>query len=292
MTLLELVKLAPLMNRSKGRPEIRIGLIDGPIAVDHPDLAEANVHEVSGKMKGACSRADSIACMHGTFVAGILVARRGSDAPAICPDCSLMLRPIFPEDNSAGDGRMPSSTPENLAQAIVDTVDAGARILNMSVGLTHTSARGERRLEEALDHAANRGVITVAAAGNQAVVGSSTITRHPGVVPVAACDLRGQPTGDSNLGNSIGRRGLSAPGEGVTSLGTNGKPLTFGGTSTAAPFVSGALALLWSEFPAASAAQLRLAIGRGEIRRRHSIVPPLLDAWAAYLTLANAYSRG
>jgi hypothetical protein len=42
---------------------------------------------------------------------------------------------------------------------------------------------------------------------------------------------------ESNLGGSIGRRGLGAPGDGVTSLGTGGEPLTLGGTSVAAPFV-------------------------------------------------------
>jgi hypothetical protein len=77
----------------------------------------------------------------------------------------------------------------------------------------------------------------VAAAGNQGMVGSSTITSHSWVIPVAACNGQGWPLRESNLGGSIGRRGLSAPGENVTSLGTNGKPRTFGGTSAAAPFV-------------------------------------------------------
>lgn len=51
-----------------------------------------------------------------------------------------------------------------------------------------------------------------------------------------ACDDRGRPTTDSNLGNSIGRRGLSALGVGVTSLAAEGEPLTLSGTSVAAPF--------------------------------------------------------
>ena len=105
-----------------------------------------------------------------------------------------------------------------------------------------------------------RGVIVVAAAGNQGTLGSSAITRHPWVIPVVACDLRGRPTNESNLGSSIGRRGLGAPGDGITSLGAEGQPVTFGGTSVAVPFVTGAIALLWSEFPAASAAQIKLAV--------------------------------
>ena len=48
----------------------------------------------------------------------------------------------------------------------------------------------------------------------------------------------------------------------MTSLGSEGRPLTLGGTSVATPFVTGAIALLWSEFPAASAAQIKLAIAK------------------------------
>src|SRR5215472_11205693 len=256
---LDLVQLTALMDRTSGRPEISIGLIDGPVVLNQPDLVSTNISEVPGKLRGTCSRADSVACSHGTFVAGILSARRGSVAPAICPGCTLLLRPIFAE-TASGDGLMPSATPEQLAEAIVDCVDSGARLLNLSAALVEPSSQGERRLHEALDYAASRGAITVAAAGNQGTVGSSAITRHPAVIPVAACDLQGRPLAESNLGSSIGRLGLSAPGEGVTSLGTNGKPQTFGGTSAAAPFVTGAIALLWSEFASADATEIKLAV--------------------------------
>jgi subtilisin family serine protease len=64
---------------------------------------------------------------------------------------------------------------------------------------------------------------------------------------------------ESNLGHSIGMRGLGAPGDAVTSLSTAGPPLTLGGTSVAAPFVTGAIALLWSKFSAATAAEIRHA---------------------------------
>lgn len=283
---LDLVRLPALMERSQGRPEITVALIDGPVVLSHPDLAGATIREIPGKLKGACTRAETMACTHGTLVAGILCARRGSVAPAICPGCTLLLRPIFAETNS-GNGRMPNATPEELAEAIVDSVDGGARVINLSSALAQPSPKGESRLEEALNYSAHRGAITVAAAGNQGSVGSSAITRHPWVIPVAACNSQGRPLGESNLAGSIGRRGLSAPGEGVTSLGPNGKPQTFGGTSTAAPFVTGAIALLWSEFTKATAAQIRLAVTQSGARRRSTIVPPLLNAWAAYRSLVN-----
>ncbi len=276
------------MQIARGRVETRIALIDGPVATGHPELSTARIHEVPGKIGGACERASSVACMHGTFVAGILCAKRESAAPAICPDCTLLIRPIFPETTSAN-GRMPSATPEELAMAIVDCIEAGAHVVNLSAALANPSAKGERRLESVLDYSAKRGVIVVAAAGNQGAVGSSALTRHPWVIPVIASDLRGVPLAYSNLGNSIGRRGLGAPGQGITSLGINGHPPTFGGTSAAAPFVTGTVALLLSEFPNATAAAVKLAITTASGVRRPTVVPPLLNAWAAYHALLRIY---
>ena len=287
---LDLVKLVPLMDHNSGRPEIAIGLIDGPVAMDHPDLVRRSIQQVYGEQGAGCSRASSLACMHGTLVAGILCARRGSAAPAICPDCTLLVRPIFPEVTPVN-GNMPTATPEELAAAIVETVDAGARLLNISAAVLQPSSRGERSLEQALDWTAQRGVITVAAAGNQGTLGSSAITRHTWVIPVAGCDLDGRPLAESNLGISIGRRGLSAPGDKITSLGTDGEPHSFEGTSAATPFVTGALALLWSEFPGASAAELKLAMTRCGRQPRNTLVPPLLNAWAAYQVMASAHNR-
>lgn len=287
---LDLVHLTALMGRTSGRPEISIGLIDGPAALSLPDFAAANIREVPGKLKGACSRADTVACSHGTFVAAILVARRGSEAPAICPGCTLLLRPIFSETTN-GNENMPSATPDELAEAIVDSVGAGASIVNLSSALTHPSPNGERVLEDSLSHAASHGVIVVAAAGNQGTVGGSVITRHPWVISVAACNAQGKPLSESNLGSSIGRRGLSAPGDGVTSLGVDGRPTTFSGTSAAAPFVTGAIALLWSEFPNASASQIKLAVVQPGGARRAAIAPPLLDAWASFQTLSLSLGR-
>ena len=284
MGLLDFIRLRALMDRTSGRAEIRVGLIDGPVLLTHSDLASQNIQEVHGNLPGTCASAKSAACLHGTFVAGMLAARRGSAAPAICPGCTLLVRPIFSETSPAN-GDMPSATPEELAEAIADCTNAGARVLNLSAALVQPSSKGEHQLQEALDYAAAHEAISVAAAGNQGTLGSSVITRHPSVIPVAACDLRGSPLRESNLGRSIGNRGLMAPGEGVTSLGTNGEPQTLGGTSAAAPFVTGTIALLWSEFPRARASQIRLAVTQTGLARRRAIAPPLLDAWAAYQTL-------
>ena len=282
---LDLIKIRPLMDRTIGRSEVKIGLVDGPVLLQHPDLARKQLLEIRGS-EGACQSARSSACQHGTFVAGVLAATRGSPAPAICPGCTLLIRPIFPEAMSGRD-QAPSATPDALAAAIVDCIEDGARVINLSLGLAMASGKEERALGQALDHAVKRGVIVIAASGNQGALGSSIITRHPWVIPVVAFDLTGRPTDESNLGGSIGRRGFGAPGDGVTSLGTEGAPVTLGGTSVATPFVTGAIALLWSEFPSASATQIKLALDRASRTGRASVIPPLLDAAAAYQILSR-----
>ena len=194
------------------------------------------------------------------------------------------MRPVFAEAVTA-DLEQPSAEPEELAAAILACVEAGARVINLSLALMRSSPQARLALLQALNHAARQSVLIVAAAGNQGAVGGTIITAHPWVVPVGACDLGGRPLSESNLGHSIGRRGLMAPGEQVTSLGSDGGLVTLGGTSAATPFVTGAIALIWSLIPAASGAELRLAMLKAHTRARTTVTPPLLNAWMAYQTL-------
>jgi hypothetical protein len=106
---LELIKLTALMERTSGSPEVKIGLIDGPVLAQHADLATENIREIRGENRAACAQANSLACLHGTFIAGILSGRRTSAAPAICPNCTLLIRTIFAETTS-GHEQMPSAT--------------------------------------------------------------------------------------------------------------------------------------------------------------------------------------
>lgn len=94
----------------------------------------------------------------------------------------------------------------------------------------------------------------------------------------------------SNLSASIGRHGLGGPGEGITSLAAPAETRTMGGTSVATPFVTGAVALIWSEFRAAPAAKVRSAVTQTAGLRRTTIIPPLLDAWASHQAMSRAHS--
>ena len=274
---LDLVKLRPVMAASAGDPSVLVAVVDGPVA--HHDQFAA--HMVGAPLLAPGDRAAA----HGTFVAGVLGAARESAAPGICPDCTLLVAPVLSYGEVLGDSDLRADV-RSLAAAIVSCTELGAAVVNLSVALSRPSTRPEPELARALDYAASRGCLVVAAAGNQGVLGSSALTRHPWVIPVAALAGDGRPVARTNLGASIGRRGLGAPGYGITSLGYDGGYQDGGGTSAGVPFVAGALALFRCLFPSVSAAALRWTVLQVARTRPYSVVPPLLDAAAAYDSLA------
>jgi subtilisin family serine protease len=279
---IRLAGLDKLVARSRGSPRILVGLVDGPVATNHTDFADAHFRTI-GETAEYRTRSNTEVCRHGTFVAGILVGRRGRRDTGICPDCTLVNRPIFGIGHSNSSEGF-SSTPEELADGIKECVDAGVQVLNVSATFCRPSLNSEPSLEQALDYAAQHRVVVVAAAGNQATVGTSAITRHPAVVPVAAADSTGRIMDVSNIGSTIGRRGLIAPGVAI-SLNCDGGVQAGAGTSAAAPFVTGTIALLLSIFPTLPIQEVRAAVEQMTVGQRHSVVPPPLNAEAAYQVL-------
>lgn len=287
------VKLHSIMNISSGNPDIKIGLIDGPLDYTHPAFQGSRIVAAKESQLAACKNASSIACIHATFIAGILCAKRGSSAPAICPECTLLIRPVFRDEKqrSLQEGLnkdiFPSTIPDELSDAIVEVVDGGARIINLSVGLSTTSLITYPTIQEAYDYARKHEAVIVAASGNQGNIGGSSLLNNQWVIPVAACDENGLPDPISNFGQSIGRRGLMAPGVNITSTSSVGGYVQMTGTSFAVPFVTGALALLWSIFPKAGTKEMILAIRSSVSSHGHykSIMPPLLDMESAYRSL-------
>lgn len=268
--------LASLMARTSGRPDVVVGLIDGPIAYDHPGLTGSRVHPLSEPASEVAS--NRMARRHGTFVAGMLFGVRGGAAPAICPGCTFVHSAVFGPVSEKTVGV--SADSRLLANGIIRCVEAGAEIINMSVAAAPSSTT-DPTLADALSYAMHRRVVVVAAAGNDGTIGSSTITRHPAVLAVVACDRSGRPLPSSNLAGSIARRGIAALGDRVTSLDADGDTTVWSGTSVAAPFVTGALALLRSLFPATPTVRLVATLHGKRGGGRRSITPEMLNTSAA-----------
>jgi subtilisin family serine protease len=288
MRAMDATGLSWLMRRSAGAPAVGIGVVDGPVDTDHPAFAPGRIRRLGPRplLRGGLTPG---AGFHGTFVAGLLGARRDAAAPGIAPDCPLYVRPIFadaPADRSAGAG--------DLAAAIEDCLAAGVRVINLSLTLTPGDWDADRQVCAQLDRAVRRDIVIVAAAGDDFAGGGSAITRHPGVIPVAACDAAGRPMSPGALGASTGARGIGAPGQGILGPRAGGGAARMSGSSVATPFVSGAAALLWSLFPRLSAGALRVALRQGSAADagggRRTVAPPFLNALGAYRS-AQVFSR-
>ncbi len=287
---LSLISLHRLMELTPGACEVGVGLVDGPVDAQHQDLKAANIIEL---LAAAGGRRDSRgpAAAHGTFVAGVLCAKRTSAAPGICPGCTLINRPVFSDAGaSSKSGSKLTAAPVELADAIVECVDAGAYVINVSASVISPMEWSDRRLDQALDYAMKRGSLIVAAAGNYGAVASTIMTRHPWVIPVVAFGLNGRPLGMSNISASAGRWGVGAPGEHVVGLKPGGGTVSWTGTSAATPLATGTLALLRSLFPDVSSAALRQAVNEGA-RRRRGLVPPLMNAWSMYGAVRSGMSH-
>jgi subtilisin family serine protease len=287
---LRLTGLEYLMNISNGNPDIVIGVIDGPIDITHPAFHGSKIELVHSKIVD-CKNANDMACVHGTFITGIISAKRGSSAPAICPGCKIILNPIFKQnrnnDLKGKDTLLPSTTPGEVAKAIIETIDMGAKIINLSMSLSTFSLTSYDDLRESYDYALQNGVIIVVAAGNQGNIGNNSLINHQWPIPVAACDGNGRLDSISNFGYSIGNRGLMAPGVNIKSAYPRGQYVQMSGTSFAAPFVTGAIALLWSIFTKATAAEIILSLTRDKLSRRPSIIPRMLNVEETYKVLKN-----
>ena len=154
----------------------------------------------------------------------------------------MLLRPIFTEQtlsnyNNKNNGILsfPSSTPEELSDAILEVVGAGARIINLSLGLSSSSLMTYPKLQEAYDYARQHGTIIVAASGNQGNIGSISLLHNQWIIPVAACDEDARFDPISNFGSTIGSRGLMALGVKIMSTYSDGGYIKMSGTSFAAP---------------------------------------------------------
>ena len=163
---------------------------------------------------------------HGTHVAGVIGARRGL-AKGIAPGSTLLSLKVL---GHSGMGSM-----ESVSRAVLHAAEAKADIVCMSLG----SPTPDGRLHEAIKMACRGGVIIVCAAGND-----GGAVNYPAAFPesigVGAVDKNGAACEFSSRGKEIA---VAAPGCDITSTWLNDGYATVSGTSMAAPFVAGTLAL-------------------------------------------------
>ncbi|TML52401.1 MAG: hypothetical protein E6G21_05385 [Actinobacteria bacterium] len=162
-----------------------------------------------------------------------------------------------------------------LAQGIVWATDHGARVINASLG----GPFDDPTLSAATEYARVHGVVVVAAAGNEGGLTLDYPAALPNVLSVGASDQNDQLYSFSNSGAQV-----AAPGENSTTA-SGGGYVSFLGTSSAAPVVSGIAGLAFSVAPGATPAQVEQAIETNAIPIP-GVVSGRVDAYATLRALA------
>jgi serine protease len=178
---------------------------------------------------------------HGTHVAGTIAQSTNNSygVAGIAYEASLMPLKVLSE---YGGG-----TVADIAEAIRFATDNGADVINMSLG-----GGGESQLmKDAIDYAHNKGVVIVAAAGNESANGVAYPARYPHVIGVSALGPDAEKAPYSNYGAGVD---ISAPGgsdagkilQETIDLDNKGEEVFLGlqGTSMASPHVAGVAALV------------------------------------------------
>ncbi|NGM69344.1 S8 family serine peptidase [Natronolimnobius sp. AArcel1] len=267
-----------------GSDDVVISIVDQGIQYDHPVLADNMDDSVSdhGNVfvgRGSDPYPVSGNEQHGTHVGGIAAA--GTDngtGHAGISNCSMLSARALDQN---GQGSL-----SDIADAIQWSVDAGADIINLSLG----SSSGFRTLAAACQYAADNDVLLVGAAGNSSAYGAMYPAAYDEVVAVSALNSNDSLASFSNYGPAID---LAAPGSQVISAVPWDNYTRMSGTSMSAPVVAGVAGLVLSAYPDLTGAELRahlqstaVDVGLSSNAQGHGRV----DAGEAVTTVPEGYT--
>ena len=237
----ELVGLNDLWQSTRGDPRVCVAVLDGPVDLGHPSLANANLTLLSPITPGIAD--DGQASQHGTHVVSIIFGQHDSSVKGIAPNCRGLVIPIF---RDSSDGSVTPCSQTDLGRALRLAVDHGAQVINVSAGQFSPYGTAHPLLADAVRYCVRNGALIVAAAGNQGCECLHVPGALPSVLAVGAMNHLGEPMEYSNWGTAYEANGILAPGEGIRGAAAGGGVIENRGTSYATPIVSGVAALLMS----------------------------------------------
>ncbi|MBC8137106.1 MAG: S8 family serine peptidase [Fibrella sp.] len=236
---------------SRGDGRITVAVLDSGVCLTHLELTSTlvpgydfvDILSDAGEFFGDAIGADADPTDevgHGTHVAGIIAAKGKNMPVGVAPLCRIMPVRVLGALRQ-GERRVGAGLIDNINTALKWAVDNGADVINMSFGIKHEGGGLPHR--EVVEYALSRGVTLVAATGNDGQDALYYPGALPGVIAVGAAESGGEKASFSTYGPQVT---LVAPGTEVFSAYREDGYAYASGTSQAAPFVSGAAALLKS----------------------------------------------
>lgn len=263
---------------STGSPDVVIAIVDNGVRLTHNDL-EANIWVNPNEILNGLDDDDNLpnnvlltddingfdladfdnnpfppaSFDHGTHCAGIAAAvtNNGSGIASIGFNVEIMAVKVAPD---AGDGNQLTASYQGVIYAILKNAD----VISMSWG----SSQSSRTDKEVIDEAFNRGIVLVAAAGNDNSSAPFFPAAYPNVISVGSTNENDQKSSFSNFGSTVD---VMAPGSSILSaVASADNAFNFlSGTSMACPLVAGLAALAKSAQPGLTPTEVRNALTSG-----------------------------
>ncbi|OQC13836.1 MAG: Thermophilic serine proteinase precursor [Lentisphaerae bacterium ADurb.Bin082] len=230
---LEAICVPEAWQITQGDPNVVVAVVDSGIAGNHPDLSQNLVAGYNFCADNSDTEDDH---GHGTQVAGIIGAQANpqTGTSGIAPGTRMMPLKVL---DANGEG-----TAGDVAEGIVYAADYGARVISLALGTYAESGV----LEAAIEYAASRNCLIIAAAGNNGSDEPTYPAAFPKTLAVGAVNKFRKPCFFTNRAAYVD---IVAPGQDVLTTAYNGEHQELTGTSAAAAHLAGVAALMLATSP-------------------------------------------
>jgi len=230
----------------QGDTEIKVCVVDTGYDRGHEDLPDAT-DGVNGTNPYDSGDWYVDGHSHGTHCAGTIgaIGGNGKGVTSPNPNPSKFKFHIGKGLQDSGSG-----STANVMVAVGACVDAGAKVISMSLGGGSPSEGIAAEYKLAYE----KGILIIAAAGNSGNSNLGYPASYPHVMSVAAVNAQKIKAGFSQFNDQVE---ISGPGVEVKSTVPDNKYAEYSGTSMACPHVAAVAALVWSHFPECTNTQIR-----------------------------------
>ena len=256
------------------------------------EIVKDNENDINDRFYGNNDvMAGMSSALHGTHVSGIIAAARNNDkgVDGIADNVRIMMVRAVPDGDEHD---------KDIALAIRYAVDNGARVINMSFGKYYSP--NKKWVDDAVKYAETKGVILVAAAGNEGFLvdtmphyPSPILLDHEKVNNWIMVGASGDPTNGGLVADfsNFGKKEVDvfAPGVNIYSTVPGGNTYrNLSGTSMASPVTAGVAAFLLEYYPTLTPQQVKQVIEKSAVDPKVKVTQPNSNKSVSFSDLSKS----